>query len=448
VVLGVLPPERRSLIVRDDPFAALVDPRVGVVKSCVRVAKAGYEPPRPVIFRATLSNFDFRRVPELERMASGKGLTARQARLGATVEALERYCALQRRPGALVTGTASELDARTVAPDDFVLFSQRQYESPGFRYRRPAADQPLTWVEGTRVGSDEPVYAPASLVYLNFIGEGGSEFFVRTSTNGLAGGADVTSAVLGGLYELVERDAYTITWLARLPAPRIDFAESNGIATEIARQYEQLGIEVVAFDITTDLRIPAVMAIGFDRSGGLPAVVVGLGCDLDPASALDRAMMEIVQVRTGLVPYFRQMPAPPPIERYEDVRSINDHAAFAGDPANAHEFDFLLAAERRVALGDLPDRSLGSVEDNLTFCRERLEACGSSLSFVDLTMPDLEAFPVRIVRTIATGLQPIHFGFGEERLGGKRLFSLSRLLGHTERDLTEADLNPCPHPLA
>jgi ribosomal protein S12 methylthiotransferase accessory factor len=81
-------------------------------------------------------------------------------------------------------------------------------------------------------------------------------------------------------------------------------------------------------------------------------------------------------------------------------------------------------------------------------CRERLEAAGSTVAYVDLTMPDLEPFPVRIVRAFATGLQPIHFGFGEERLGGHRPFSVPRLLGAVDRDLTEADLNPCPHPLA
>ncbi len=180
----------------------------------------------------------------------------------------------------------------------------------------------------------------------------------------------------------------------------------------------------------------------------LPAAVVGLGCDLDPGRALDRAVMEIVQVRTGLVPHLRQAQPPAPIERYEDVRSLDDHAAFAANPSNGPEFGFLVAGRKRVRLAEMRSRGGDSVEDKLTFCRERLEAAGSRLAFVELTMPDLEPFPVRIVRTIATGLQPIHFGFGEERLGGTRLFSVPRLLGYVDRDLTEADLNPCPHPLA
>jgi len=447
-VLGLLRGERHRVSAAARTLTELVDPRVGIVRSCVRVAKDWSEPGRPIVHRATLSNFDFRQVPQIERMASGKALTETDSKVGAIVEALERYCALQRRPRALFSGVAGALDHPAILPEELVLYSDRQYGPPGFRYRRPDVEAELTWVLGSLVGSGEPVYVPATLVYMNFVGNGGREFFTRMSTSGLAGGADLPSAVLGGIYELVERDAFMVTWLARLPAARIDFDGSDGIAAEIARHYERVGIETVAFDITTELRIPAVMAVTFDRTQGRPGAAVGLGCDLDPAVALDRAVMEVAQVRTSLVPIFRQEPPPTPIARYEDVCSLSDHAVFAADPANRHEFDFLDAGNTSVRLADLVDHSRGSVEDDLALCRERLEAAGSTAAYVELTMPDLESFPVRIVRAIATGLQPIHFGFGEERLGGRRPFAVPRLLGTVDRDLTEADFNPCPHPLA
>jgi ribosomal protein S12 methylthiotransferase accessory factor len=431
-----------------EALADLVDPRFGIVSSCVRAAKDWREPPRPILFQATLANFDFRKVPATERMASGKGATKLDSWRGAVVEALERYCALQRRPDAVLSGPAGGLDAPAIAPEELVLYSDRQYGLPGFRYRRPPADGSISWVLGSRVDSADPVYVPASLVYMNFMGVGGTEFFTHTNTSGLAGGINLESAMLAGLYELVERDAYMVTWLARLPVPQIEFADNSRIATEIRNHYERFGIETLTFDLTTDVGIPVVMAIAFDHTGALPAAAVGLGCDLDPGKALDRAVMEIVQVRSGLVPYFRRVPSPEPLRRHEEVRSLEDHAAFAGNPDNRHEFDFLVRGKKRVALPDLPDRKNGSVKENLRFCCERLEAVGASVAFVDLTMPDLDRFPVRIVRAIASGLQPIHFGFGEERLGGRRPFAVPRLLGYASRDLTESDLNPCPHPVA
>jgi ribosomal protein S12 methylthiotransferase accessory factor len=49
---------------------------------------------------------------------------------------------------------------------------------------------------------------------------------------------------------------------------------------------------------------------------------------------------------------------------------------------------------------------------------------------------------------LITGIQPIHFGHGLERLGGRRLYELPWKAGFTERPTSETSLNACPHPLA
>ena len=116
------------------PLADLVDSRVGIVRSCHRLARNWREPSRPIIYQATLSNFDYRTpAAPTERMTSGKGMTDQESERGAIVEALERYCAMQQRPGALIYGRAGSLEARWIAPEEHVLYSERQYATPGFR---------------------------------------------------------------------------------------------------------------------------------------------------------------------------------------------------------------------------------------------------------------------------------------------------------------------------
>jgi len=70
------------------------------------------------------------------------------------------------------------------------------------------------------------------------------------------------------------------------------------------------------------------------------------------------------------------------------------------------------------------------------------------VAYADLTTPDIDPFHIRVIRAIATGLQPMHFGYGEDRLGGSRLFEVPARLGYASGPRSEADLNPCPHPLA
>ena len=71
----------------------------------------------------------------------------------------------------------------------------------------------------------------------------------------------------------------------------------------------------------------------------------------------------------------------------------------------------------------------------------------SRVAYVNLTTPDVEPYGMYVARALATGLQPIHFGHGEERFGGRRLFDVPSRMGHGSAPRTEEDLNPCPHPL-
>ena len=70
------------------------------------------------------------------------------------------------------------------------------------------------------------------------------------------------------------------------------------------------------------------------------------------------------------------------------------------------------------------------------------------MCYADLTMPDVRDHGVSVVRVLASGLQPIHFGHGEERLGGRRLYQVPMKLGYAPVPRTASEFNPCPHPLA
>jgi hypothetical protein len=49
---------------------------------------------------------------------------------------------------------------------------------------------------------------------------------------------------------------------------------------------------------------------------------------------------------------------------------------------------------------------------------------------------------------IVPGFQPIHFGWDEARLGGRRLYEVPHRLGLTAAPTSPQELNADPHPLA
>ncbi len=428
-------------------LADLISPRVGIIRSLSRVSRGTEEPNPPVVCQSLVSQFDYRTAKTADRMAAGKGETEREALLGAIGEALERYCSYQQNPDAVLRATAAELGKAAIRPHMFVLYSDRQYSAPGFRYAKPDDQTAIGWTRALELPGESEAFAPASLVYLYFNAGGPDGYFSPPTSNGLAAGPSLSSAVLGGLYELIERDAFLIAWMNRLAVPRVDYSGMAGIAARIQSHYARFGIEALVFDITTDIGVPVMMAMTVDRSGGGPAVVVGLGCHLNPSVALKKALMEVCQVRPSESLKFAKDPPWKRLKVYRDVKSLDDHAGFAAIPGNLPEFNFLLNSGRSKPIESLPNGSVGEVKADLAQCVNLLRAADCRVAYVDLTTPDIAPYGMFVVRAIATGLQPMHFGVGEERLGGRRLFETAAKLGYSTGIRTEDDLNPCPHPL-
>ena len=428
---------------------SLVSPRTGVVRSLVRIPRGVDEPVPPILYQATLSNFDFKKGQGSERSAAGKGLTDAEAIGGAIGEGVERYCASHVEPAKQRRVRLADLAGPHIAPAECVLYSPRQYESEGFPYPPATPDVDVGWVQGRELPSGRDVSIPAALVYLYGSSAGGPDFFCPPTSSGLAAGPTLEAAIVSGLCELVERDAFLITWMNRLPAPEVDLARLGGAARGIGDHYARFGLETHVFDVTTDIPIPVMMAVSIDRTGRSPAAVVGLGSHLDPGVAVLKALFEICQVRPGETRRSEEArssgKAP---AAYADVKTLEDHSAFFTPLERLPELDFLLrdGASRTAAARASLD--CGTPEANLETIVEVLTRAGCRVAYVDLTTDDVAPFGIRVVRTIATGLQPIHFGHAEERLGGRRLFEVPRTLGHATATRTEADLNPCPHPLA
>jgi ribosomal protein S12 methylthiotransferase accessory factor len=130
--------------------------------------------------------------------------------------------------------------------------------------------------------------------------------------------------------------------------------------------------------------------------------------------------------------------------KLEDVQTLDDHSAFGSMREHRDEFRFPLSTGdgHRLCPAEPPHgNAKHDVGDSRKFGAQRASSRRSHA-------PDVGAYGFHVVRVIATELQPVHFGHGQERLGGRRLFELPWQLGLAAAPRTEADLNRCPHPLA
>ncbi|HEV7506276.1 MAG TPA: TOMM precursor leader peptide-binding protein [Thermoanaerobaculia bacterium] len=416
-----------------------VDDRVGIIRSLVTAQgsadDAGLE--LPVAATAYLASYTEGRLRHVHdpQVASGKGLTAVDALIGAVGEAIERYSAARYRREDLRLASWNGLGEEGFDPRQLCLYDEEQYREPGFPFAPFDPDRPIHWLRGSWLGSGEPVWVPALTSFFNFMADPG-EHFCQVSSNGLAAGGGLEDAALRALFELVERDAFMLTWLCRLPARRIvpDGALEPGVR-EIVRQLGERGAAVELYLLDAGTGIPTALCLGVGDGERWPAVTVALACHTDLRTAVRKAILEQGHVGPYIQRLMREskVPATP-----EEVLSLEDHALYYVTPERMGAFDFLRrpgdADQDAVILADVAP----APSPTAASCAERLSAAGLRVAIADVTSPDVTASPFRVARALGTNMQPIHFGERFRRLANPRL----------QAHLTSRGVNPDPHPVA
>ncbi|HJX88139.1 MAG TPA: YcaO-like family protein, partial [Gemmatimonadales bacterium] len=142
---------------------------------------------------------------------------------------------------------------------------------------------------------------------------------------------------------------------------------------------------------------------------------------------------------------------------FSKVEALHDHPLAYGIPEMGDHAHFLLGEpgvprppkrsfDELYGDGSVPPVS-GDLLDDLNRCVAAVTDAGFDVIVVDQTMPEQRDLGLTTVGVIVPGLLPIDFGWTRQRaLTMPRLRTALREAGLRDHDLTDADLNPAPHP--
>jgi ribosomal protein S12 methylthiotransferase accessory factor len=322
--------------------------------------------------------------------STGKGATLVAAQVSGAMEAIEMHHA-EFAAFDVVEATLDDLRRQ-----DHPLLDVHRI--PSVRHQRLIPDAPLQWTAGEDVASGSPVLVPFSCVHLRPPGKGlpvaRSPF--QRSSNGLASGNTRLEAILAGMYEVIERDAYALArsrpgfWsraASVVDLPALDLPEVRPLLATCAAAE----VMVMVLDMTSDLGVPAFAARLFDLAHPDIGTAVGYGCHLDTEVALVRAITEAVQGRL-VVQVAGSRDDTTKYERWT-------MGLFASELEGARR---LQAQARHV-----PEvrRAGCSFSDDFRLLLERLAAADlPQVGVVDMQEPP---FPVAVVRVVIPGLEGI-----------------------------------------
>ncbi|HTZ66150.1 MAG TPA: TOMM precursor leader peptide-binding protein [Roseiarcus sp.] len=362
----------------------------------------------------------------------GKGSTAEQGEASALMEAIERYSGIFQ--GDEIRARRRLIDfpsGEAIPPNEVLQFSDAQLRqgrapTPGSDQREaiPALFDQSAKIDWSPVWSLRDArfkYLPTSLLY--FFYRGAAAF--AADSNGCAAGNTLEEAIVQGFLELIERDAYAIWWYNRLQRPELDLGQfDDPYVRDLQKLLAQTGRRLWVLDVTSDLGIPAFVAVTHWMQNGRENIEFGSGAHFDARIALLRALTELNQFLSlglmgGGTGEKSSLDGAVPL-RLEDHPYLAPSGNSMAQPEFGAKFGYLDTREQATA------------------CVSLAKQAGLDFLVLDQTRPDVET---PVVRVIVPGLR--HF---YRRFAPGRLYDVPVKLGLRERPLKESELNPIhPH---
>jgi len=437
----VRPAAPRLFDVVDD----LVDDHVGIIRE-VREAPNDAGSPDFFCFFASacdtsaISGYKTAGVP-----GGGGASTDRAIAMAKAVgEAVERYCATIYDAHDFPLASFESAPFPCVPPGEFALYSREQYAREDFPYVPFEPTTPVRWAPAYDLTNGKTCHVPVPMIVLFSRYENGEHPIAQSVSTGLACHVDPNRAAASAVCEVIERDAFTITWQARLARPRIRLRTLSDPNRDLVRRFERMGGAVTLLSLPMDHGVTTILAVLRSEAQEAAPLVFAASADLDPERAVRKSLEELAHTRLFSQWARNHLPRLVPGPHYENVVSLHDHGNLYCDPMNTPLADFLFAP-RQIDFQEMDNLSTGDSGQDLQTLHGRIRAVGHRLLLADVTSEDVRGLGLSVIRAVIPGFHPLFFGHTIRALGGTRLWEVPQKLGYAGITPEGGD-NPAPHP--
>ena len=365
------------------------------------------------------------------------------ARAAAIGEAVERYSA-SFVPDSLHLATAAELGDEAVEPDRFALFREDQC-GRDFPYRPFTRTTSVRWARGISLSTARPVLVPAQFVFLAGALVAGETPITYPTSSGLACGPTFEQATLRASLEVLERDAFMLTWNARLTLPLLNGSQVRQIQELERRCFAPTRVEFRVVDLSQIHDVPTALAIVRGAACDPVALAVGAACAPSMPEAWEKAVSEAYAVRA----WARSLRLRFPDRRFEpdfrDAVSFEDHVLFYAFAENARQASFIDCSTEARPVERIPPLEGEGPAEGIRRIVSQLDQKGIGAYAIDATAPDVRDAGFHVVRVITPELCSLDVPHCARFLGGRRLYEAPFELGLRDSSLSPDEVNPYPH---
>jgi len=443
-------------------LSTYVDSRVGLVNSLV-VENESLLP--------TVTSHLYVESADSSEAATGTGCTLRpeQSKRVSILEAIERYGGLRPRSKRTMVQASYHqlvqqgylvLDPTRLglhSPEQYAWYQRGHHCHPLVPYH---PDRMCSWVWGYSFQNRAPLLVPEHCAYYGVPVTEENPAFVFDVSNGCALGNCLEEAIIHGMMEVIERDAFLLTWYAQLNVPRLSISSVTDPMLRLLIEHIQYhsGYTLYAFNITLDHAIPCLCLLGIDEQSreNMPKVHIAAGSHPHPEQALLRALRELAAVMASTPPRLLRENRALALEMLADanlVQTMDHHPLVYYLPEAFERLHFFCCTQQpqtfQEAFANFYHQLPGSMDlrDDLEFLIGYYLKRDRDIIVIDQTAPEHLPCNLRCVKVLMPGLLPMTFGQHNRRIVGfERLHQLPFTLGYQDHPLQETEINPHPHP--
>ena len=313
----------------------------------------------------------------------GKGISVEHAKASAMMEGFERYSAEKQNENTN-TGTISEISSKGNIIDIETLNLPKDFKKENIDSLN------LEWNICHDLISGDDYFVPSNAIYHPYVSDNNSiQSLFKSNTNGLASGNSLEEAILHGMFEVIERDAWSIFELTHKNSAQIDLDSiESDIVNDALLKFRENEINIKLMDLTADINVPTIAASADDtllKDAGL--LTLGIGTHLDPEVAILRSLTEVAQSRATQIHGAREDTVRADFARtagYERMKRINKH--------------YFQEEDEKISLSDIENKSTDSITKDIDIVLDELKANEiEHVLYYDLTRPELDVNVVRVI---------------------------------------------------
>jgi thiazole/oxazole-forming peptide maturase SagD family component len=343
----------------------------------------------------------------------GSGVVREEALIRVLAETTERYAqvvsAISRRH-SITMASYDEMLSRgeaVVGAEKLRFFSDDQYAQPDFPFKRFSRDSPLGWIRAASLLTPESISIPAQLAILGYrpraeYDEGWLSSAVTTGTaSHTAPGMALRNAVL----ELIQIDAAMGHWYSSAIAPRIVLDNRTAAIQALiqTRFHPRVPPPEFYWLPSPDLDVITVACLIQAAPGQIPAVAIGMGCDLGLVEAMYKSLLEaigVVQMAKIVLLHEQLGESPSGVTAIDPARilDLDRNVAFYALPEHSSLINEKFAASCGVRASELPRDSTRSTRQELRDLFDQFRSRNIECFYLDLTTSEIRELGFTVLR--------------------------------------------------